>query len=100
MIFFRIMCFAGWMAFFQIGLSIASEQALLPTSFQIPEKSEIPKMVKVALLVSVPSVSILIPAPYEIQSIAGKLLQEGAHDFEGSIRPVKGGIEIGQFVYP
>ena len=73
---------------------------LLPTSLSIPEASQIPKFVTVALLVNVPSMSLVTEGAYELRNKDGsELFLQGVGPFRASIRPQKGGIEINHQVF-
>jgi len=85
---------------FFLAPAFPETSVLLPTSLPIPEANQIPKSVTVALLVDVPSVSIVTEGAYELRNKNGsELLLQGVGPFRASVRPQKGGIEINHQVF-
>lgn len=87
---FRIFLFA---VFYFLTVSLwADEKPLLPTSFPL---TYIPPVLKIALQVDVPAVSITIPGPFEIRSLQGEPFSvRGDKKFQANIGSVWGGIRF------
>ncbi|MBI4395441.1 MAG: SpoIID/LytB domain-containing protein [Candidatus Omnitrophica bacterium] len=90
---------AGFVIFF-FHVTPAFSETLLPTSFPLSQAEEIPKFVKVALLIDVPTVHVSTEGPYQIGGRDGSVLKQSEEPLQAQVQLQSGGIGINDQVLP
>src|SRR3989338_5390620 len=78
--------------FFCQAVLFAESRPLLPTSLPLPEASNLPTEINVAILMDVPKAVLAIDGPYQIEDQNGRV--QFSKPFDGTIRASKNGIDV------